>query len=75
MAAVIKALNTIQEDEKKKRWSYTWHGEKVIIVERLGKIPKTVEKYLKVGDITIQSHPEVAAPVWGAIRAVLQVCV
>ncbi|RPB17929.1 hypothetical protein L211DRAFT_431834, partial [Terfezia boudieri ATCC MYA-4762] len=24
--AVVKALNAVQEDDKKKRWSYTWRG-------------------------------------------------
>ena len=75
IVAVIKALNTIQEDDKKKRWSYTWHGKEVVIVERLGIILKTAEKYSKVVDTTIQSNPEVAALVWGAVRAIMQVCI
>ncbi|RPB22655.1 hypothetical protein L211DRAFT_315335 [Terfezia boudieri ATCC MYA-4762] len=33
--AVVKALNTAQEDDKKNRWSYTWRGKEVIVVERL----------------------------------------
>ena len=75
IAAVVKALNAIQEDDKKNRWSYTWCGKEVIIVEHLGKILKTVEKYSKVIDTTIQSNPEVTALVWGAVRAIMQVCI
>ena len=73
--AVIKALNTIQEDDKKNRWSYTWRGKEVVIVECLGKILKTVDKYSKVVDTMIQHNPEVASLVWGAVRAIMQVCI
>ena len=73
--AVIKALDTFQKDEKKKRWRYTWRGKEVIIVERLGKILKTVESYSKVVVTVIQSNPQVSALVWGGVQAIMQVCI
>lgn len=71
--AVIRALNTLQEDDKKKRWSYTWRGKEVIVVERLGKILKSIERYSKVVDISIQSNPQVSALVWAGVWAIMQV--
>ena len=56
--AVVKALNTLQEDDKKKRWSYTWRGKKVIIVERVGKILRSIETYSKAVGTAIQSSPQ-----------------
>ena len=69
--AVVKGLITLQEDERKKRWRYTWNGKEVIVVERLGKIVKTVEKYSKVATAT-QSN-QVAALVWAGIWGIIQV--
>lgn len=71
--AIVRALNTIQEDGKKKRWSYTWRGKKVIVVERLGKILKSMENYTKVADIAVQSNPKMAALVWAGVYAILRV--
>ena len=71
--AVIEALNTLQKDEKKKRWSYIWRGREVIIAERLGKILKTVEPYSKVVDTAIQVNPQVAALVWAGVWAIMRV--
>ena len=71
--AVVNAMNTLQQDEKKKRWRYTWRGKEVIIVERLGKILRRVEKYSKVVDIATQINPQVFALVWAGIRAIMQV--
>ena len=73
--AIIKALDTLRKDNKEKRWSYTWRGKEVIIVERLGKILKCVEKYSKVVDTAIQSNPQVSALVWAGIWAIMQVCI
>ena len=73
MAAVVQALNIAQEDDKKKRWSYTWRGKEVIVVERLGKILKSVEKYSKAVDTAIQSNPQVAALVWAGVLAIMRV--
>ena len=71
--AVVKALNMLQEDDKKKRWSYTWRGKKVIVVEHLGKILKTVEKYLQVVDTAKPRNPEMGALVWACVWAIMQV--
>ena len=64
MEAIVKALNTAQEDHKKQRWRYTG---------RLGKILKSVETYTKVVDTAIQSNPQVSALVWAGMRAGMQV--
>ena len=71
--AVVKALNTLQNDDKKQRWSYTWRGKQVIVVERLGKILKSVEKYTKIVDTAIQSDPGVSALVWASIWGIMRV--
>ncbi|KAF8428008.1 hypothetical protein BGX38DRAFT_1278593 [Terfezia claveryi] len=71
--AVIKALNTLQEDERKKRWSYTWNGKEVVVVERLRKIMKNVEQYKKVVDIAIQANPQVSALVWAGVCGIMRV--
>lgn len=71
--AVVKGLNTLQENDKKKRWTYTWRGKKVIVVERLGKILKSVERYSKIVDTAIQSNPQVAALVWAGVWAIMRV--
>ena len=71
--AIIGALNTLQTDEKKKQWSYTWRGKKVIIAERLGRILKIVEPYSKVVDTAIQVNPQVAALVWAGVWAIMRV--
>ncbi|RPB17923.1 hypothetical protein L211DRAFT_854662 [Terfezia boudieri ATCC MYA-4762] len=71
--AVVKALNAVQEDDKKKRWSYTWRGKEIVVVERLGKILKNVGQYTKVVDTAIQSNPQVSALVWAGVRAIMQV--
>ena len=56
---IVKALDTLQQDHTKKRWSYTWRGKKVIIVEHLGKILKKAEKYSKAVNTAIQSSTPV----------------
>ena len=71
--SVIEALNTLQKDEKKKRWSYTWRGREVVIVERLGRILKIVEPYSKVVNTAIQANPQVAALVWAGVWAIMWV--
>ena len=70
---VFKSLNTLQEDEQKRRWSYTWRGKEVIIVERLGEILRSVEKYSKIVDTAIQCNPQVGALVWAGIQGIMQV--
>lgn len=71
--AVVQSLNDLQEDEQTKRWSYTWRGKKVIIVERLGEILRSIEKYSKVVDTAIQCYPQVSTLVWAGIQAIMRV--
>ena len=71
--AVITALNAWQKDDTKRRWSYTWHGKEIIVVERLGKILKSVDKYSKVVDTVIQCNPQVSALVWAGVWAIMRV--
>ena len=71
--AVVRALNTLQENYKKRRWSYTWRGKKIIVVENLGKILKSVEKYSKIVDMAVQSNPQVSALVWAGVWAIMRV--
>ena len=73
IGSVIEMLNTLQGDEKKKRWSYTWHGKEVIVVESLGKIIKSMEKYSKIVDTAIQTNPQVSALVWAGIWGIMRV--
>lgn len=72
IAALHTTLKTLQEDEKKKRWSYSWRGKEVIIVERLGEILRSREEYLKIVDNVTQSN-QLSALVWAGIRAMMQV--
>ena len=71
--AVVNALIAFKEDDQKKRWKYTWRGKEVIVVERLGKILRNVERYSKVIDTAIQSSPQVSALVWAGVKAIIQV--
>ena len=73
IGAVIKSLNALQEDKQKKQWSYTCHGKKVMIAERLGEILRSIEPYTKVVDTVIQCDPQVSALVWGGIQAIIRV--
>ncbi|RPB18291.1 hypothetical protein L211DRAFT_831763 [Terfezia boudieri ATCC MYA-4762] len=73
MDAVVNALNAVQEDDKKRRWRYTWRGKEIVVVERLGKILENVGQYKKVVDTAIQSNPQVSALVWAGVRAIMQV--
>ena len=71
--AVIKGLNTLQQDDKKKRWTYTWHGKEVIVMERVAKILKSVEKFSKIGDTLVQVNPQVGAFVWAGVWSIMRV--
>ena len=73
--AVLKSLNTLQEDQQKKRWSYTWHGKKIIIAERLGEIFRSMDKYSKIVGTAVQCDPHVSAIVWAGVQAIIQVCI
>lgn len=73
MQAVVNTLIILENDNRKKGWSYTWGGKKVIVVEQLGKILKQVTPYTKVLDIAIQANTQVRALVWAGVRAIMQV--
>ena len=78
--AVIEALDTLQEDENKKRWSFTWRGEKVIIVDHLRRFLKAVEPYSTVvgsaaQGIAVQGNLQLAAVVWAGVLAIMRVCI
>ena len=70
---VVKKLTTLQEENKERQWSYTWHGKEVIVMERLEKVLKVVDNYSKIVDSAVQSNPEVTALVWAGVRAIIQV--
>ena len=65
--AVVKALETLEKDNKNKGWS------RILCGEGFGKILKCVAKYTKVVDTAIQSNPQVSALVWAGIQAIMQV--
>ena len=74
IGAVIKSLNALREDKQNKQWSYTARdGGRVIIVERLGEILRSMEPYTKIVDTVVQCDPQVSALVWGGIQAIIQV--
>ena len=73
--AVIEALENLQSEENKNRLSYTWHGKRVIIVERWGNFLKAAEPYTKVVGAAIQANPEVTALVWEGVLALLRVSI
>ena len=73
--AVVKGLHTLQEDNKKKQWSYTWRGKKFIVMEQWGKFVKSMEKYTQVVNAATQALPKVGALVWASILAIMQVCI
>ena len=62
------------EDEQKRRLRFPgWHGKAIVVVERLGTVLKTMNKYATIVDVAIQHSPEVTALVWAGIRVILQV--
>ena len=71
--AVVRTLTTLQKDEQKKRWSYTWRGKQVITVERVQEILRAVEKYTKIMDSTIQTNLQVTSIVWASIIGIISV--
>ena len=74
IGAVIESLNALREDKQNKQWSYTARdGRKIIFVERLGEILRSMEPYTKIVDTVIQHDPQVIALVWGGIQAIIQV--
>ena len=71
--AVFKSLNALQEDQKKKRWSYTWRGRDIVVVERLGDILRSMEKYSKIVDTVVQYDPQASALIWAGIQGIMRV--
>lgn len=70
---IIEQLNTLQDDDKKNQWSYTWRGKKVTVIVRLGRILQIVERYAKVVDAVVQSNPQVSSLVWAGVSAIMRV--
>lgn len=72
---VIENLENAQKDIESKRWSYRdRNGNDIVIVERLGNILKSVNKYAMIVDTAIQHSPEITALVWAGMRGIIQVC-
>ena len=72
--AIIQMLERAQKDEQKRRLRFPgWHGKEIVVVERLGKALKTMDKYATIVDVAIQHSPEVTALVWAGVRGMLQV--
>ncbi|KAF8461379.1 hypothetical protein BDZ91DRAFT_376443 [Kalaharituber pfeilii] len=71
---IIEALQSAKEDVKKGQWQYTnSRGERVVVVERLGRILKGVQHYAGIVDVAIQHSPETTALIWAGVRFILQV--
>ena len=68
---VIEALDTLQKDEKKKRWRIPWRGKEVIFVEVVGKFLKTVEPYSTALNTALK--PQVIAAVWAGVWVLMRV--
>ena len=73
--SLVAELQTAHQENKDKQWRYKdRHGNEVVLVERLGKILKSVNKYATIVDTAIQHHPDITSLVWAGARAILQVC-
>ena len=73
--SLVTELETAHQENKDKQWHYKdRHGNEVALVERLGKIVKSINKYAKIVDTTIQHHPNITSLVWAGARTILQVC-
>lgn len=73
IGCVIDVLKTLNRDDEKKGWHYTWRGKEIRVVKRLGKILKGVDKYAGVVGTAIQSNPQVGALVWAGILVIMRV--
>ncbi|KAF8473824.1 hypothetical protein BDZ91DRAFT_339378 [Kalaharituber pfeilii] len=66
--------SSAKDDVKKGQWQYTnSRGERVVVVERLGRILKGVQYYAGIVDVAIQHSPETTALIWAGVRFILQV--
>jgi hypothetical protein len=72
--SAISAAKGAHKAAKDRRWVYrSKQGNDIVVMERVGRILRGMENYAKIGDILIQSSPEITALVWGAARFILQV--
>jgi hypothetical protein len=72
--SAISAAKGAHKAAKDRRWVYrSKQGNDIVVMERVGRILRGMENYAKIGDILIQSNPEITALVWGAARFILQV--
>ena len=67
--ALLEAINQLQKHAKQRQKQRISQS-----LSKIGTVVKSLEQYFKAVDVIIQSHPEYAALVWGAMRFVLQVC-
>ena len=74
IGAVVKGLNTLQEVCRENQWSYTWHGKKIIVMDRLGKILTIVGGYSVVVGTAVQTD-HVGALVWAGVHGIMRVCI
>ena len=74
IGAAINSLNALWEDSQNKQWGYTARdGRKIIFVERLGKILRSMEPYTKIVDTAVQCDLITGSLVWGGIQVMIQV--
>ena len=72
--SAISAAKDAHKAAKDRRWVYRRkRGNDIVVMESVGRILRGMENYAKIGDILIQSSPEITALVWGAARFILQV--
>ena len=72
--SAISAAKDAHKAAKDRRWVYRRkQGNDIVVMERVGRILRGMENYARIGDILIQSNPEITALVWGAARFILQV--
>jgi len=72
--SAISAAKDAHKAAKDRRWVYRRKQESdIVVMERIGRILRGMENYAKIGDILIQSSPEITALVWGVARFILQV--
>ena len=74
IGTVVKSLNDLREDKQNKQLGYTAQdGRKVIFVECLGEILKSIEPYTKIVSTMVQYNPQPSALVWGGLQAIIEV--
>lgn len=61
---LLRGVTEAREIAERKRFKYSGTIQKIL---------KTVNEYAIVGDIMVQSNPEVTSLAWGAFRFILQV--